>query len=176
VSLILFFGYTAAAGGPATITGTGALAAQAATIAGTAERSITGSGALASSAAAIAGTGQIGAGITGSGALTSAAAAVSGTGTIIKKCTLTLRDEAGNLMASATGIKWAWFDEVLPTTLNAPTDQGTGATNGSGVMVIEISNSSLTNGGVGSVLISNSDGTTTQSPLPRAAWAPAEVD
>ncbi len=67
----------AAAGGPATITGTGALQADAATIAGTAEREHTATGALAAQAATIAGTAERA--VKGTGALAAQAATVAGT-------------------------------------------------------------------------------------------------
>lgn len=68
-----------AAGGPATITGTGALAAGAASVAGTAERELTATGALSSQAAAVAGTGTVSGVVTGTGVLAAQAATVAGT-------------------------------------------------------------------------------------------------
>lgn len=68
-----------AGGGPATITGTGALVAGAATVAGTAERELTATGALSAQAAAIAGTGTASGVVTGTGALAAQAATIAGT-------------------------------------------------------------------------------------------------
>jgi len=89
----------AAAGGPATITGTGALQADAATIAGTAERQHTATGALAAQAATIAGTAERT--VTGTGALSASASTVAGTAERVIKGTGALAAAASTVAGTA---------------------------------------------------------------------------
>jgi len=72
--------YELLAGGAATITGSGTPAAQASTVAGTAERSITGSGTPSAQASTVAGTAERS--VTGSGTLAAQDSTVAGTGTV----------------------------------------------------------------------------------------------
>lgn len=90
--------------------------------------------------------------------------------------TVTLVDTGGSPRASLAGLNWAWFDGITPDVLGAPTDQGTGeTTDGSGVFTTLIPNTTKTTGGVGWLIVSDSDGTTTQSPAHRAFAGPVEI-
>ncbi len=94
-----------------------------------------------------------------------------------RTATVQLVDTANNPRASLTGLKWAWFDEITPDLLNAPTDKGTGeTTDGSGNLVVDLPNTLKSSGQVGWLVVSNSDGTTTQSPAHKAFAGPVAVD
>lgn len=61
--------------------------------------------------------------------------------------------------ASLSGLKWAWFDQTLPSNFVAPTDKGEfESTEQGGLLVIQLLNSQLPIGGVGWLIITNSDG------------------
>lgn len=78
--------------------------------------------------------------------------------------TVTLQDRAGTLRANLTAMKWAFFDQVNPGLLAAPTAQGTSeTTDASGTMVLDIAGTSLTPGALGWLVVSNSDGTVNTS-------------
>jgi hypothetical protein len=80
--------------------------------------------------------------------------------------TLTFKDRTGAVRANLTGMKWAFFDQITPDSLLAPTAKGTGATtNASGVLTLNITGTQLAAGGKGWLIFTNSDGTTTQSNL-----------
>lgn len=90
--------------------------------------------------------------------------------------TVTLVNESGSAQASLSSLKWAWFDQVTPDLALAPTCSGTTeTTNGSGVLTIPIQ-TSLGTGDVGWLIVTNSDGTTTQSPAHRCFSGPVEID
>lgn len=79
-------------------------------------------------------------------------------------------------VASATGIKWAWWDATSPASFVAPTDKGSmETTDGSGVITIPLPNSTKTNGQIGWLVASTSDGTTSQDPPGRSFSGPAAV-
>jgi lysophospholipase L1-like esterase len=86
--------------------------------------------------------------------------------------TLTLTDSTGSPRANLSGLKWAFFDQVRPDIFAAPTSQGAVATtDGSGQLVISV-NTSLSSGSTGWLDITDSDGTTTQSPAAKAFSGP----
>lgn len=94
-----------------------------------------------------------------------------------RTATVQLVDTSNAPRASLTGLKWAWFDEVTPDLFNAPTDKGTGeVTDGSGVLVVDLPNTLKSSGQVGWLIVTNSDGTTTQSPAHKAFSGPVAVD
>lgn len=73
--------------------------------------------------------------------------------------TITLANPAGAPQTGLTGLKWAFFDQVNPNSFATPTSQGAiESTDGSGVCVINV-NTTLSSGGVGWLVITNSDGT-----------------
>lgn len=78
-----------------------------------------------------------------------------------------LESSSGTPAANATGLKWAVFQEVTPNLFTAPVAQGSAAaiTGGTGTCTLDISATDLDAGATAWVDLSNSDGTTTQSPL-----------
>lgn len=82
---------------------------------------------------------------------------------------------AGADQASLTGLKWYWFDQSPPSNLNTPTAQGTAGTTDAGGIFTVLVPSDLTVGRVGWLIITNSDGTTTQSPAHKAFSGPVAV-
>ena len=86
---------------------------------------------------------------------------------------ITLVNTANSPRANLTGLKWAFFDQVTPDLFGGPVDKGTGEiTDGSGVLVIPITGTSLTAGGTGWLTVTDSDGTANQSPPHRAFSGP----
>lgn len=89
--------------------------------------------------------------------------------------TLTLTTDGTTPAASLSSLKWAWWDRATPDLVGAPTDQGTTeTTNGSGVLTIPV-RSVLSPGGIGWLVVTDSDGTTSQSPAHKAFCGPAAV-
>lgn len=76
-----------------------------------------------------------------------------------KTATITLVDVAGAAGSNLTGLKWAWFDQVTPDLFGSPADSGTAeVTDANGTLTIELTNSSLTSGQAGWLIVTNSDG------------------
>lgn len=101
------------------------------------------------------------------GVLASAGAATS--------VTLTLTTDGSTAAASLTGLKWAFFD-AMPGSFAAPVAQGTTeTTNGSGSLVLDITGSALAPGATGWLIVTDSDGTTTQDPAGKAFSGPVVV-
>lgn len=91
--------------------------------------------------------------------------------------TVTLVNESNSPQAGLSSLKWCWFDQVTPNLFTAPTDQGSAeSTDGSGVLTISLPGSSKTSGQIGWLIVTNSDGTTTQSPAHRAFSGPVAVN
>lgn len=104
-----------------------------------------------------------------------AAAALDGGTKAARTVTITLTSDGTTPIASATGLKWAWFDQARPQHFNSPASQGeVETTDGSGVLTITVQ-SSLAPGGVGWLTVTDSDGTTTQSPSHKAFSGPVAV-
>jgi hypothetical protein len=95
-----------------------------------------------------------------------------------KKASLTLKNAAGIAQANLTSLKWAWWDYVTPDLIAAaPTDKGTAlTTDANGLCEIPLVNSTKNSGEIGWVVITNSDGTTTQNPVHNAFTGPIAVD
>lgn len=92
-----------------------------------------------------------------------------------KTATITLVDAGNTPRASLTGLKWAWWDQPTPNASTTPTDQGTGAsTDGSGVFSITVK-TALAASGVGWLVVTDSDGTTTQTPVHKSFAGPVAV-
>lgn len=80
--------------------------------------------------------------------------------TAYRVLSVTLNDRSGAVKSSLTGLRWAFFDQATPDLFLTPVSKGsTGTTDGSGVFYQEISATSLGAGGVGWLIISDSDGT-----------------
>lgn len=93
----------------------------------------------------------------------------------MRTVTLTLTTDGATAAASLAGLKWAWFDSPQPQSFSAPTSKGAvEATDGSGVLSISVQ-SALASGGIGWLIVTNSDGTTSQSPAARAFSGPVAV-
>jgi hypothetical protein len=89
---------------------------------------------------------------------------------------ITLRDAGNVLMPNLTGLNWMWFDQSSPGSASTPSDKGTGAsTNSSGVFSVTSVNSTLAPGGVGYLVISNTNGDPNQSPPANIAGGPVTV-
>ena len=93
-----------------------------------------------------------------------------------RTATITLTSDGTTPRANLTALKWAWFDQVTPNLFAAPTDQGNAeTTDASGVLVLSLPNSALAFGGVGFLIITDSDGTPSQSPAAKAFAGPVSV-
>jgi hypothetical protein len=91
--------------------------------------------------------------------------------------TLTLVDSAGSPMANLSNLKWAIFDGVTPINLSAPTDFGSnGSTDALGVLNLDIGATGVQIGGVGSFLVSTTDGTVEQNPSAKTFFGPIVVN
>lgn len=89
--------------------------------------------------------------------------------------TVTLTSDGTTPRASLSGLRWAFWDEAKPDLMACPADSGTGeTTDASGGLVINIA-SMLPSGGVGWLVVTDSDGTTTQSPAHKAFSGPVTV-
>jgi plastocyanin len=100
----------------------------------------------------------------------------SGGGGTATTASVTLTLDGTSPAANLTGLKWAFFDQVNPGSFATPTAKGTsGTTNSSGVFTTSITGTALTVGATGWLMITNSDGTTTQSPACKSFCAPVTV-
>lgn len=85
--------------------------------------------------------------------------------TLASSVTLTLENGAGAPAASLSSLKWAFFDQATPDSFAAPVAKGAAeSTDGSGVLVVDITGTDLDAGANGYLIVTNTDGTTTQSP------------
>jgi hypothetical protein len=88
---------------------------------------------------------------------------------------VTLVDAVGSPRTSLTGLKWAFYDQATPDIHAVPSDMGVAeTTDGSGVLTIPL-NTSLSAGQTGWLTVTDSDGTTSQSPAPKAFSGPVQV-
>lgn len=90
--------------------------------------------------------------------------------------TNTLTDGAGNARTNLSGLKWAIYDQATPTALGAAADSGANlSTDSGGVFTLSVF-STKASGGIVWLIISNSDGTTTQSPAAMAFNGPVALN
>lgn len=90
--------------------------------------------------------------------------------------TLVTSPTDGTVRASLSGLKWAFFDNTTPDSFTAPTDKGAvETTDGSGVLEISVPNSTKANGETGYLVVTDSDGTTSQSPAAKVFAGPVTV-
>lgn len=102
-----------------------------------------------------------------------AAAVLAATFGVNRTVTLTLTSDGTTARASLTGLKWSFFDQVTPDIFAKPVSSGSGATtNATGVFSVSV-RTSLAAGATGWIVITDSDGTTTQSPSEKAFAGPA---
>jgi hypothetical protein len=77
----------------------------------------------------------------------------------VKTVTCTLVDVNGRALPNLADLSYAWFDEPDPANLSTPVVKGvTESTDGSGVIEVPISGSSLTSGQTGLLVLRSSDG------------------
>ena len=96
-------------------------------------------------------------------------------GATARTITVTLTSNGATPVASATSLKWAFWETATPGTLLAPLAQGTTeTTDGSGVLVVTVT-TRLASGATGWLIVTDSDGTTTQSPAHKAFSGPVVV-
>lgn len=81
-----------------------------------------------------------------------------------KTATVTLVDRFGSARAGLSGLKWAFWDYATPALIvsNAAAPSAGGSaetTDGSGVLVVDVAASALTNGQIGWLTVTDSDGT-----------------
>ena len=92
-----------------------------------------------------------------------------------RTATITLTTDGTTPAASLSGLKWSWWDQSTPNLGEYPTARGTvESTDASGVMTISVA-SNLSPGGIGWLVVTNSDGTTGQSPAAKAFSGPVAV-
>lgn len=100
--------------------------------------------------------------------------------TTTKTITVTLINESGVPRSNLSALKWAFWDYATPALIfsntAAPSASGaSGSTNALGVFTAAVSLSSLTAGQYGWLVITNSDGTLSQSPKHSAFSGPVVV-
>lgn len=95
--------------------------------------------------------------------------------TTTRTITITLTSDGTTPRASLTGLKCEFWNEPSPALHNTPSCIVLGATtNGSGVLSISVE-TTLGSGGVGYLLVTDTDGTTSQSPAAKAFSGPVTV-
>lgn len=96
--------------------------------------------------------------------------------TTTKTVSLTLTTDGSTAAASLTGLRWAWWDQITPDVMaSPPADMGVAeTTDGSGVLTITV-RSTLSAAGVGWLMVTDSDGTTTQNPAHKLFSGPVAV-
>jgi len=78
---------------------------------------------------------------------------------LIAKCTLV--DRNGNPLPGLSNLSWAWFDESDPANFNAPITQGElESTDGSGIIDIDLTGTSLAPGQFGTLILRSDNGVT----------------
>ncbi len=92
-----------------------------------------------------------------------------------KTISITLTSNGTTPASGLTGLKWAFYDQATPAEAEYPVDKGTAeSTDGSGVLAITV-RTNLASGGVGWLVVTDSDGTTTQSPPHKRFAGPVQV-
>ena len=100
-----------------------------------------------------------------------------GSAAFVPTISVILTDASNAILASLSGLRWAWWDSPIVSSQVAPVIKGSGATtNTLGVLsVTTLTGSTLTAGQVGWIEVTNSDGTTSQSPVGNVAAGPVRV-
>jgi hypothetical protein len=79
----------------------------------------------------------------------------------LRTLSIPLNNGAGQPIANLSGLSWAFFDQTTPGSLGQPTGKGTNATtNASGVLNLALPGSALAAGGIGYLIVSDTNGTT----------------
>lgn len=88
---------------------------------------------------------------------------------------LDMVNASGSPVTSVSGLRWAFFDGPSPDLFGVPADQGAvESIDASGVLIVSV-RTTLPPGGIGWLVVTDSDGTTTQTPAHKAFSGPAEV-
>lgn len=104
------------------------------------------------------------------------ASALGYSGAVTKTVSIALTTNGSTAAANLSGLRWSFFDQATPDLFTAPSAKGSGeTTDGSGLLVVDVSASSLAAGQTGWLIVTDSDGTTTQNPSARAFSGPAVV-
>lgn len=70
-----------------------------------------------------------------------------------------LTTDGTNPAANLSNLKWAWFDQIVPDLFAAPTDKGVSeSTDGAGILRINLTNTTLSSGGLGWLIVTDSNG------------------
>lgn len=97
--------------------------------------------------------------------------------TATKRIRFKLIDGTGTPQSNLTGLKWAWFDEAQPRNFSAPKGKGfNGVTDSQGYIEVNLTSiTSLNINDIGFFIVTNSDGTTTQTPSPKTFSGPLKI-
>ena len=97
-------------------------------------------------------------------------------GATSRYASITLTIDGSTPVVGASGLRWAFFDEVTPDVFSNPIAKGTGeSTDATGALSVDITGTTLAPGSTGWLIVTNSDGTTTQSPSAKAFAGPVVV-
>lgn len=80
---------------------------------------------------------------------------------------------AGGSPVAATSFQWAFFEQSTPGAFSAPIATGTASTDGAGVLTLTIPRTAMSNGDVGSLLLTTTDGGASSQCL--SHYAPAAI-
>lgn len=94
-----------------------------------------------------------------------------------RQAKIKLFDRGNNIQTNITNLNWAWFDESNLSELSAPKGQGyTGTIDAQGYFSITITDiSNLDINDTGFLIVSNTNGTITQSPAPKSFAGPVKI-
>ena len=96
-----------------------------------------------------------------------------GGGSLATSVTVTLTSDGTTPRANLSSLKWAFFDQSTPDLFTAPTAKGSiESTDASGVLLLNITGTALSAGDTGWLVVTDSDGTTTQTPAHKAFSGP----
>ena len=98
----------------------------------------------------------------------------SGISKTARSVMITLTSDGSTPLANLTGLSWSFFDQNKVTQMSVPADSGTGTTTSDGYLIIN-PRTSLASGATGYLVVTDSDGTTTQSPPAKAYSGPVVI-
>ena len=98
-------------------------------------------------------------------------------GAHVPTITVILTDANNNPMPNLSNLTASWWDQIAPDTLVSPVIQFGGlSTDSTGSLgTLTLNGSTLASGQYGTLLVSDSNNTGTQSPVPNVAWGPVKV-
>lgn len=97
--------------------------------------------------------------------------------TTTRTISVILKTKAGALRTGLSGLSWAWFDQPTVQGLQYPTAKGTGATTHGTTAALSVTSvpSDLAVSAPGLILVTDSNGTTTQIPIYKIGGGPVAV-